>query len=82
MLPASLIGNWKTEASRFAPDLSVQVVHPSEKPSPSGTPDPDLILTTYGVLARTPELRERPWRLAILDEAQAIKNAGTRQARP
>ena len=80
VLPASLIGNWKTEASRFAPDLSVQVVHPSEKPSPSGTPDPDLILTTYGVLARTPELRERAWRLAILDEAQAIKNAGTRQA--
>ncbi len=38
------------------------------------------MLTTYGVLARTPELRERQWRLAILDEAQAIKNAGTRQA--
>ena len=81
VLPASLIGNWRSEAARFAPDLVVRVIHPSEKSFPdAAAPEPDLILTTYGVLARTPELRERKWRLAILDEAQAIKNAGTRQA--
>ncbi len=80
VLPASLIGNWRSEAERFAPDLLVRVIHPSEKPAPADAPEPDLILTTYGVLARTPELRERKWRLAILDEAQAIKNAGTRQS--
>ena len=79
VLPASLIGNWRSEAARFAPSLTVGVVHPSERPPPDDDP-PDVILTTYGVLARTPELRERKWRLAILDEAQAIKNAGTRQA--
>ena len=80
VLPASLIGNWRAEASRFAPDLVVRAVHPSERPIAEGDPTPDVILTTYGVLARTPELRQRKWRLAILDEAQAIKNAGTRQA--
>ena len=80
VLPASLIGNWRSEAERFAPDLVIRVIHPSEKPAPAGDVEPDLILTTYGVLARTPELRERQWRLAILDEAQAIKNAGTRQS--
>jgi hypothetical protein len=80
VLPASLIGNWRDEAERFAPDLLVRVAHPSERPPAADAPEPDLILTTYGVLARTPELRERQWRLAILDEAQAIKNAGTRQA--
>jgi non-specific serine/threonine protein kinase len=80
VMPASLIGNWRAEAERFAPDLTLRVIHPSEKPAPAGAPEPDLILTTYGVLARTPELRERKWRLAILDEAQAIKNAGTRQS--
>ncbi len=80
VLPASLIGNWRAEAAKFAPDLTVRVVHPSERPAPDGAPDADLVMTTYGVLARTPELRERQWRLAILDEAQAIKNAGTRQS--
>ena len=80
VLPASLIGNWRAEAAKFAPDLVVRVVHPSEKPPVAGDPEPDVILTTYGVLARTPDLRERKWRLAILDEAQAIKNAGTRQS--
>jgi non-specific serine/threonine protein kinase len=33
------------------------------------------------MLARLPWLAEQSWQLAILDEAQAIKNAGTRQAR-
>ena len=80
VLPASLIGNWRSEAERFAPDLVLRVVHPSEKSSADDLVNADVILTTYGVLARTPELRERKWRLAILDEAQAIKNAGTRQS--
>ena len=42
----------------------------------------DLVITTYGMLARLEWLREHNWNLAILDEAQAIKNAGTRQSRP
>jgi non-specific serine/threonine protein kinase len=41
----------------------------------------DLVITTYGMLARLDALRQQPWNLAILDEAQAIKNADTRQAR-
>jgi non-specific serine/threonine protein kinase len=43
--------------------------------------DVDLVITTYGTLSRTEGLRTRPWWLAILDEAQAIKNPGTRQTR-
>ncbi|MBI1832888.1 MAG: ATP-dependent helicase [Planctomycetes bacterium] len=41
----------------------------------------DLIITTYGMLARQNWLREQKWNLAILDEAQAVKNSGTRQTR-
>jgi non-specific serine/threonine protein kinase len=41
----------------------------------------DLVITTYGVLQRTDLLRKRPWSLAALDEAQAVKNPATRQAR-
>jgi SNF2 family DNA or RNA helicase len=41
----------------------------------------DLVITTYGTLSRSEGLRAREWSLAILDEAQAIKNPGTRQTR-
>ncbi len=41
----------------------------------------DLVITTYGTLARLDALRERDWSLAIVDEAQAIKNPGARQTR-
>src|SRR6184192_3537955 len=39
----------------------------------------DLVITTYGTLARVEPLRARQWSLAVLDEAQAIKNPGARQ---
>src|SRR5262249_5249892 len=41
----------------------------------------DLVVTTYGMLVRTGWLKKQRWRLAILDEAQAIKNSGTKQTR-
>jgi non-specific serine/threonine protein kinase len=41
----------------------------------------DLVITSYGSLTRTPELLKIPWALAIIDEAQAIKNPGTKQSR-
>jgi SNF2-related domain/SNF2 Helicase protein/Helicase conserved C-terminal domain len=87
VVPASLIANWKTELQRFAPTLSFQITHPSETSSSKRSNDErdirgcDLVITTYGVLARTDSLRQRDWDLVILDEAQAIKNSGTRQSR-
>jgi non-specific serine/threonine protein kinase len=87
IVPASLIANWKAELARFAPSLTYAIAHPSEAPSGkeelSGADlaDQDLVITTYGMLTRQRWLRERPWRLAILDEAQAIKNSGTKQTR-
>ncbi len=87
VVPASLIANWKAELERFAPSLTYAIVHPSETSagkeelSAADVKECDLVITTYGMLARQKWLRERKWRLAILDEAQAIKNAGTRQSR-
>jgi len=87
VVPASLIANWKSELAKFAPSLSIAVVHPSES-SRNGVPIEktnadsfDLVVTTYGMLTRTEWLRRHAWRLAILDEAQAIKNSGTRQTK-
>jgi superfamily II DNA or RNA helicase len=87
--PASLISNWKSELERFSPALSLFVAHPSEtsielsdeRALDDALAGMDLAITTYGVVARTPALRGRRWRLLVLDEVQAIKNAGSQQAR-
>jgi hypothetical protein len=87
VVPASLIANWQSEIARFAPALSVLIAHPSEWPagqaglSAADADARDAVITSYGMLTRLPWLRERPWNLVVLDEAQAIKNSGTRQAR-
>ena len=89
--PASLIGNWKQEALRFAPSLRICFAHRSETPAselaeraldPSvGFGEFDLVVTSYGMVRRQPWLEKVTWSLIILDEAQAIKNAGSAQAR-
>ena len=83
VVPASLIANWKSELARFAPGLTFAVAHPSETGAigPDDADSVDLVVTTYGMLVRTEWIKKHRWRLAILDEAQAIKNSGTKQTR-
>jgi superfamily II DNA or RNA helicase len=88
VVPASLLANWATEIARFAPSLRAIVAHPSMAPAENlhldGSDDlagVDLVITSYGYLARAPWLATTPWRLAILDEAQAIKNPAAKQTR-
>jgi superfamily II DNA or RNA helicase len=91
IVPASLIANWKTEIQKFAPSLSVFYAHPAETPNDSlaaasNSPSKslagkDLVITSYSMAMRLAWLKEVHWNLAILDEAQAIKNPGARQSR-
>ena len=91
VLPASLLANWKSEMERFAPTLVFRFAHPSlEKPetlkkaetSPRAFLDgADAILTTYGMVSRMEWLTAVEWSMAVLDEAQAIKNPAARQTR-
>ncbi len=85
--PASLLANWAAEIARFAPGLKAMVVHPSaataETRMTAGADltDIDLVITSYGFLARAPWLGSTPWRLVVLDEAQAIKNPSAKQTK-
>jgi non-specific serine/threonine protein kinase len=87
VVPASLLANWKAELQRFAPSLSFLISHPSENANgkrpieKKDTDGLDLLITSYGMLTRSEWLKEGDWDLVILDEAQAIKNSGTRQSR-
>lgn len=74
--PTSLMTNWSAEAARFAPDLKVLVLHGADRKLKfDAIGDHDLVLTTYPLIARDREtLLVREWHLAVLDEAQTVKN--------
>lgn len=74
--PTSLMANWRREAERFAPDLSVLVLHGQGRREHFDAVDGhDLVLTTYPLVVRDQAvLSGQDWHLLILDEAQTIKN--------
>ncbi|SCE99247.1 non-specific serine/threonine protein kinase [Micromonospora coriariae] len=83
--PMSLVGNWQREAARFTPGLRVHVHHGAERARgaefTAAAHGADLVLTTYSVAARDAvDLAGIDWHRVVVDEAQAIKNASTRQA--
>jgi len=91
VLPASLLANWKAEIAKFAPSLRAQFVHSSETDKSTlvnmarhpeiALKNTDIVLTTYGMLLRQEWLLDVDWQLVIIDEAQAIKNPGSRQTK-
>jgi len=86
VIPASLLGNWAAEIERFYPTLSYEIAHPTAGATTGAAAADDfagrdLVITTYAMVQRYPRLRNRRWRYVILDEAQAIKNPGTKQTR-
>jgi hypothetical protein len=83
--PMSLVGNWQREAAKFTPTLRVHVHHGAEraqgKKFTEAVAAADLVVTTYALAARdAAALRKIEWHRVVVDEAQAIKNAATRQA--
>jgi len=86
--PASLLANWAAEAERFAPGLRLLIAHPSAMPAAElralageHLKQIDLVITSYGSLLRLPGLETVNWKVAVIDEAQAIKNPGAKQTR-
>lgn len=83
--PMSLVGNWQREAARFTPDLRVYVQHGKDRAHgtelDAAVANADLVITTYATATRDhAELAAFTWSRVVCDEAQAIKNAQTKQA--
>ncbi|MER6596314.1 DEAD/DEAH box helicase, partial [Micromonospora purpureochromogenes] len=83
--PMSLVGNWQREAAKFTPGLRVHVHHGADRARGAEFTEAvhaaDLVVTTYSVAARDAvALASVGWHRVVVDEAQAIKNASTRQA--
>lgn len=84
--PTSLVGNWRKEASRFTPQLPVMVHHGAGRDKgetfAAQVQGHAVVLSSYGLLHRDLQwLQGVEWAAVILDEAQNIKNAETKQAK-
>jgi superfamily II DNA or RNA helicase len=78
--PASLLGNWQREITRFAPGVPVRRFHGPDRALDSL--DGGFVLTTYGTMrAAAHVLAEQRWGLVVADEAQHVKNPYSATAR-
>jgi SNF2 family DNA or RNA helicase len=86
LCPMSLTGNWQREAERFTPDLTVHVHHGADRLAgaelAAALAGVDLVITTYQTAARDlAALSAVRWARVVCDEAQAIKNHLSQQAK-
>jgi superfamily II DNA or RNA helicase len=74
--PVSVLGNWQKEIHRFAPGLTLLVLHGAQRKARfASIGAADVILIGYPLLLVDGDmLLERDFSFVILDEAQTIKN--------
>jgi len=84
--PTSVLTNWKREASKFTPKLNL-IEHYGPKRAATDAAlskslkGIDLCLTSYALLQRDSNLLSNvDWQGVVIDEAQAIKNAASKQS--
>jgi superfamily II DNA or RNA helicase len=79
--PASLLENWRREAARFTPGLRVSVHHGGRRSGDGDFSAHDLVITSYGTLARDRALFETvEFACIVADEAQHVKNRRSQNA--
>ncbi|WP_417556317.1 SNF2-related protein [Microbacterium sp.] len=81
--PTSVLGTWRSEAARFAPDLRVRIIEGTASRRDDSLADAvehaDVIVTSYTLLRLDDEeYAHLEWAGVILDEAQFAKNPATK----
>jgi len=84
--PMSVMGNWQKEAARFTPDLPVMIHHGLTRVKGAAfkkeAAKHALVISSYALLHRDLAILQGvDWQGVILDEAQNIKNAETKQSK-
>lgn len=83
--PTSLVYNWKEEISKFNPKFKVLAVDGTpvqRKKLLTSIKDFDVVITSYSLLQKDVEFYKTiNFGYCVLDEAQHIKNRGTRNAK-
>lgn len=80
VMPNGLLLNWMREIEKFTPDIKAAIYHGTNREIPKE--DFDVLLTSYGILRSDKDkLNEKNWFLLVIDEAQNIKNPGTKQTK-
>ena len=81
--PTSLVDNWGDEVEKFTPNLSVLKMHGADRHDLwKQVADCNLVVTSYALLRRDLEkYLEYEFSVAVLDEAQHIKNRSTQNAK-
>ena len=82
--PKSVTDNWLAEGAKFAPGLRVRVLPrgSSEEALKAARAEADLVVINYAQLRSLEKaLSSAPWHVAILDEAQYIKNPDSQTAK-
>ena len=76
--PASMVGVWRSELERFAPNLTVAVVHGVNRRQVAEVCNVAVVVTSHATLTRDSEaFAAIAWHIAICDESQAAKNPTT-----
>lgn len=82
LAPASVCGNWVREAARFTPTLRIHLLSQTQREETLRELGPrDVLVCSYGLLVSEADLLcSMKWNVAVLDEAQAIKNSQSQRA--
>ncbi len=80
--PTSVCANWLSEFRKFAPQLECEVFGPGDRSQTFQKLGPrHVLIASYGLLqSEQASFRKVHWRVAVLDEAQAIKNAHAKRS--